>query len=138
MWRTLDKKSMPIVAWYVLSNESYMNRVINDVFPTASNVSSVVLEMKSPRLQEIVPLCSPKNTSLRVISTRPVSIIVPMQIQTYLNFFNGFEYDPTPDVAAIVGVSTRGESGAGVVQNKRGELARDSTPAQVLLDHAMI
>lgn len=35
MWRTLDKKSMPIVAWYVLSNESYMNRVINDVLPTA-------------------------------------------------------------------------------------------------------
>jgi hypothetical protein len=27
---------MPIVAWYVLSNESYMKRVINDVFPTVA------------------------------------------------------------------------------------------------------
>jgi hypothetical protein len=25
---------MPIVAWYVLSKESYMNRVMSDVFPT--------------------------------------------------------------------------------------------------------
>lgn len=30
----MDKKSIPIVAWYVLSNESYMNRVIKEVFPT--------------------------------------------------------------------------------------------------------
>jgi hypothetical protein len=27
---------MPMVAWYVLSNESYMKRVINDVFPTVA------------------------------------------------------------------------------------------------------
>ena len=26
---------MPMVAWYVLSNESYMKRVIKEVFPTA-------------------------------------------------------------------------------------------------------
>lgn len=26
---------MPIVAWYMLSNESYMKRVIRDVLPTA-------------------------------------------------------------------------------------------------------
>lgn len=25
---------MPIVAWYMLSNESYMKRVIKDVLPT--------------------------------------------------------------------------------------------------------
>lgn len=31
---TLDRKSMPIVAWYMLSNESYMNLVMSDVFPT--------------------------------------------------------------------------------------------------------
>ena len=31
---TFDKKSIPIVAWYVLSNESYMKRVIRDVLPT--------------------------------------------------------------------------------------------------------
>jgi hypothetical protein len=34
---------MPIVAWYMLSKESYMNRVIKEVLPT---------------------LCSPRNTSL--------------------------------------------------------------------------
>ena len=27
-------KSMPIVAWYVLSNVSYMKRVISEVLPT--------------------------------------------------------------------------------------------------------
>lgn len=43
VWRTLDKKSMPIVAWYVLSNESYMNRVINDVLPTVVNVRPLIL-----------------------------------------------------------------------------------------------
>lgn len=31
----LDKKSMPIVAWYALSKESYIKRVINEVFPTS-------------------------------------------------------------------------------------------------------
>ena len=25
---------MPMVAWYILSNESYMKRVISDVLPT--------------------------------------------------------------------------------------------------------
>ncbi len=32
---TFERKSMPMVAWYMLSNESYMKRVINDVLPTA-------------------------------------------------------------------------------------------------------
>jgi hypothetical protein len=32
---TFDRKSMPIVAWYMLSKESYIKRVIRDVFPTA-------------------------------------------------------------------------------------------------------
>lgn len=31
---TLERKSMPIVAWYVLSKVSYMKRVISDVLPT--------------------------------------------------------------------------------------------------------
>lgn len=34
---------MPIVAWYVLSNESYMKRVIKEVLPTAASVSFPVL-----------------------------------------------------------------------------------------------
>lgn len=32
-----------MVAWYVLSNESYMNRVINDVLPTTIDVRALVL-----------------------------------------------------------------------------------------------
>lgn len=32
---TFERKSIPMVAWYMLSNESYMKRVINDVLPTA-------------------------------------------------------------------------------------------------------
>lgn len=30
---------MPMVAWYMLSKESYMKRVINDVLPTGGGVS---------------------------------------------------------------------------------------------------
>lgn len=37
--RTFDRKSMPIVAWYVGSKESYMNRVMSDVFPTVLIIS---------------------------------------------------------------------------------------------------
>jgi len=33
-YKVLLKKSIPIVAWYVLSKVSYINRVINEVFPT--------------------------------------------------------------------------------------------------------
>jgi hypothetical protein len=29
---------MPIVAWYMLSKESYMKRVISDVFPTIHTI----------------------------------------------------------------------------------------------------
>lgn len=32
---------MPMVAWYMLSNESYMNRVIREVLPTESVRRSV-------------------------------------------------------------------------------------------------
>lgn len=34
---TFERKSIPIVAWYMLSNESYMNRVIKDVLPTVKD-----------------------------------------------------------------------------------------------------
>lgn len=39
---TLERKSMPIVAWYMLSKESYMNRVIKEVLPTVGVVVSDV------------------------------------------------------------------------------------------------
>lgn len=47
-----DRKSIPIVAWYVLSKLSYINLVIRDVFPT---------------------LCSPRKTSLNFLSGFPKS-----------------------------------------------------------------
>lgn len=34
---TFERKSIPIVAWYMLSKESYMKRVIKEVLPTAKN-----------------------------------------------------------------------------------------------------
>jgi hypothetical protein len=38
---TFDRKSIPIVAWYILSKESYMNRVMSDVLPTANNMIAI-------------------------------------------------------------------------------------------------
>lgn len=35
----LERKSMPMVAWYMLSKESYMNRVIREVLPTGEDIS---------------------------------------------------------------------------------------------------
>ena len=35
----LERKSIPIVAWYMLSKESYMKRVMSDVLPTASGLA---------------------------------------------------------------------------------------------------
>ena len=32
--RTFERKSIPMVAWYMLSKESYMKRVIREVLPT--------------------------------------------------------------------------------------------------------
>lgn len=32
---------MPIVAWYMLSKESYMNRVIKEVLPTVTSIMLV-------------------------------------------------------------------------------------------------
>lgn len=39
---------MPMVAWYMLSKESYMKRVISDVFPTAR----VVRNLETSRTRE--------------------------------------------------------------------------------------
>lgn len=36
---------MPIVAWYMLSNESYMNRVIKEVFPTVDAISTIAFQI---------------------------------------------------------------------------------------------
>ena len=41
-YMVFERKSMPMVAWYMLSKESYMKRVIREVLPTdGANVSPV-------------------------------------------------------------------------------------------------
>lgn len=64
---TLERKSMPIVAWYMLSKESYMNRVIKDVLPTVATCQSKIDRLlRIGQVTELrVPLCSPKKTSLQ-------------------------------------------------------------------------
>jgi len=42
---------------------------------------------------ESIPLCSPRKTSLHVLVS--YEFIYPRTELTNLNFFNGFEYDPT-------------------------------------------
>ena len=54
-YMVLERKSIPMVAWYVLSKESYMKRVMSDVFPT---------------------LCSPKNTNLNFLRGLENSVFV--------------------------------------------------------------
>ena len=41
---TFDKKSMPIVAWYVLSKVSYIKRVMREVLPTVQRKSATLAE----------------------------------------------------------------------------------------------
>ena len=41
---TLERKSMPMVAWYMLSKESYINRVIKEVLPTIDHSSELAGE----------------------------------------------------------------------------------------------
>lgn len=45
---TFERKSIPMVAWYMLSKESYMKRVIKEVLPTAKN--EVQRESLAPEL----------------------------------------------------------------------------------------
>lgn len=37
---TFERKSIPMVAWYMLSKESYIKRVIKEVLPTAKRITS--------------------------------------------------------------------------------------------------
>ena len=87
---------MPIVAWYMLSKESYMNRVIRDVFPTAQrNQLQSCLPAKPPptyhsALRE-TPICS------------LISHLVPHALGaiTHLNFFKGLLYEPAAACAIL-------------------------------------
>ncbi len=64
---------MPMVAWYMLSNESYMNRVISDVFPTGIVERSLAsLAGGTPELPvERTALLAQENQPRRQVSTMP-------------------------------------------------------------------
>lgn len=63
--RTFERKSIPMVAWYMLSKESYMKRVINEVFPTLGDgASASCFPSAQIAKSRCIPLCSPRNTNL--------------------------------------------------------------------------
>ena len=79
---------MPIVAWYMLSKESYINRVIRDVLPTVySNQhlqnSSIDAAYRFARQGRLICLTVSK-----------LSRAYEVQFNADLNFFNGLLYDP--------------------------------------------
>ena len=81
---------MPIVAWYMLSNESYINRVMRDVLPTSDLIQQRLNRRSMATDLENVPLCSPRKTNLRnELSIRSYS--ERGGVRPYLNFFSGFE-----------------------------------------------
>lgn len=57
---------MPIVAWYMLSKESYMKRVIRDVFPTIAISCQCLYSVNGRIIGDVAPLCSPRKTSLDI------------------------------------------------------------------------
>lgn len=66
----LERKSMPIVAWYVVSNESYMNRVIRDVLPTVEPVRNARC---SKKVKAGIPYHF-VHRGRRVYESKPISI----------------------------------------------------------------
>lgn len=89
-----------------------MKRVINEVFPTVVSCQSHPYCIVSSRIDWVarrnrgsyrfvrpgIPIYD-SCQSLRFLQSWRLSIIL-----THLNFFNGFEYDPTPEVEAMVAV----------------------------------
>ena len=67
---TLDKKSIPMVAWYVLSNESYMNLVIRDVFPTARPCQKPLSKGRIEAIQDAYHSVLPKTPTYHSISNQ--------------------------------------------------------------------
>lgn len=90
----LERKSMPMVAWYMLSKESYMKRVMSDVFPTAHTVRNFEGHHREAKrdpyrfVRRGRPACSCQYATA---SPRPES---RLPLGPYLNFFSGALYDP--------------------------------------------
>ena len=87
--RTLLRKSMPMVAWYVLSNESYMKRVIRDVLPTVEVSEHFVSAGARIEWERHTTLFAQeyKHTEHQYTSSTFAA-----EDSTYLNFLSGFEY----------------------------------------------
>ena len=60
----LDKKSIPIVAWYVLSNESYMNL---DILLNASQNEKYKIRFYLVMSEVLPTWLSPRNTNLNFV-----------------------------------------------------------------------
>jgi hypothetical protein len=82
---------MPIVAWYMLSNESYMNRVIRDVFPTVDAISDAFPIVRSMDMLRTTLLAQEYQSISQLADGRRAKISAA---SAYLNFFNGLLYDP--------------------------------------------
>ena len=96
---------MPIVAWYMLSNESYIKRVMSEVLPTVGKMVSISVHGSRNRSSCRIPLCSPRKTSLY---SGQYDGVCQMDCEregrgcTNLNFFKGLLYDPpAPDCAML-------------------------------------
>jgi hypothetical protein len=96
---TLDRKSMPMVAWYVLSNESYMKRVMRDVLPTVALRVSTLLYSTEHLFKAMgmrTALFTQEDQSVQY--HQHPSPTHAQSRQTHLNFLSGFEY---PDCAIV-------------------------------------
>ena len=106
---------MPMVAWYMLSNESYMNRVISEVLPTTCR-GSVGAIAPAAACDGLTALLPKEDESAPVVSRSLLKHRATLG-EAHLNFFNGFEYEPTADCAMLSGVEAAdwrtGEKGAG-------------------------
>ena len=77
--RTFDRKSMPMVAWYMLSNESYMNRVIKDVLPTTKQCSGQIVAQRECFIA--VGWILYMHTALLSQKDKPVAILFSKAVQ---------------------------------------------------------
>ena len=60
-----------MVAWYILSKESYMNRVINEVLPTAIVVLWLTLIGIETARTKLTTLLAEEDQSADIVSVNP-------------------------------------------------------------------
>lgn len=90
---------MPMVAWYILSKESYIKRVIRDVLPTTFAMSWSFPDFTRRQSYHSV---HPRRLACHRVSDGLFVCLKGRRLRAaYLNFFSGFEYDPTVDCVAM-------------------------------------